>query len=61
MRIEVGDLCKVVRKGHKKPQIDNVILVTKSVGSVYVEGVNLVTNRRHHYLRDNLIKLYLSA
>jgi ribosomal protein L24 len=57
MRIEVGDLCKVVRNGHKKPQIDNVIVVTRFVGAVYVEGVNTLTGNRHHYLRDNLIKL----
>jgi len=57
MRIEVGDLCKVVKNGHSIPQIDNVIVITRFVGSAYVEGVNLVTNRRHHYLRDNLIKL----
>ena len=55
--MQVGDLCKVVKNGHTIPQIDDVIVITRFVGSAYVEGVNLVTNRRHHYLRDNLIKL----
>jgi hypothetical protein len=55
--MQVGDLCKVVKNGHSIPQIDNVIIITRFVGSAYVEGVNTRSGRRHHYLRINLVPL----
>lgn len=52
--MNIGDICKVVENGHKRPQIDDLVLITRLVGSVYVEGTNLRTNTRYHYLRTEL-------
>ena len=52
--MRVGDICRVVRNGHTKSQQGDLVMVTRTVGSVYVEGVNLKTNKRHHYLKTEL-------
>jgi len=57
MQIEVGDLCRVIKNGHTKPQLGDLVLVTRFVGSAYVEGKNLKTGGTHHYLKVELEKL----
>jgi ribosomal protein L24 len=52
--MQIGDICKVIKNGHKKPQKGDLIMITRFVGSVYVEGTNLRTNTRHHYLKTEL-------
>ena len=52
--MQVGDICRVIKSGHTKPQKGDLIMITRTVGSVYVEGVNLKTNNRHHYLKTEL-------
>ena len=55
--MEIGDLCRVIKNGHTKPQLGDLIIVTRFVGSAYVEGTNLRTNTTHHYLKIELEKL----
>jgi len=52
--MRIGDICRVVENGHKKPQKGDLIMITRLVGSVYIEGTNLRTNTRHHYLKTEL-------
>ena len=53
--MRIGDICRVTKDGtHKSPQIGDLVLITRLVGSVYVEGTNLRTNTRHHYLKTEL-------
>ena len=52
--MQIGDICKVIKNGHTKPQKNDLIIITRKVGSVYVEGINLRTNTRHHYLKTEL-------
>ncbi len=52
--MRIGDICRVIKNGHKKPQKGDLIMITRTVGSVYVEGVNLRTNTTHHYLKTEL-------
>ena len=52
--MRIGDICKVIKNGHTKPQMGDLIMITRFVGSVYVEGTNLRTNTRHHYLKVEL-------
>ena len=48
--MRVGDLCKVQKENtHWASQQGNLVLITKQVGSVYVEGINLKTLKFHHY------------
>jgi len=48
--MKVGDLCKVQKENtHWAAQQGNLVLITKQVGSVYVEGINLKTLKFHHY------------
>ena len=54
MAVQIGDICKVIKNGHQKPQMGDLIMITRFVGSVYVEGTNLRTNTRHHYLKVEL-------
>lgn len=55
--MEVGDICLVIKNGHTKPQVGDLVIITKEVGTAYVEGMNLRTNTRHHYLKVELEKL----
>ena len=52
--MRIGDICKVIKNGHQKPQVGDLIMVTRTVGSVYVEGINLRTHKTHHYLKTEL-------
>ena len=53
--MRIGDICKVIKDNtHKSPQVGDLIMITRTVGSVYVEGVNLTTNKTHHYLKTEL-------
>ena len=52
--MNIGDICRVIKNGHQKPQKGDLIMITRTVGSVYVEGVNLRTNTTHHYLKTEL-------
>jgi len=52
--MQIGDICKVIKNGHQDPQKGDLIMITRTVGSVYVEGTNLRTNTRHHYLKTEL-------
>ncbi len=52
--MRIGDICRVIKNGHQKPQMGDLIMITRLVGSVYVEGTNLRTNTRHHYLKTEL-------
>ena len=53
--MRIGDICRVTKDGtHKSPQIGDLVLITRLVGSVYVEGTNLRTNTTHHYLKTEL-------
>ena len=52
--MRIGDICRVIKNGHQKPQKGDLIMITRLVGSVYVEGTNLRTNTRHHYLKTEL-------
>ena len=59
--MKVGDLYRVIKNGHTKtrvaPQLGDLIIVTRFVGSSYVEGINTKTGNRHHYLKVELEKL----
>ena len=55
--MEVGDICLVIKNGHIKPQVGDLVIITRILGSVYVEGTNLSTNTTHHYLTTELEKL----
>jgi len=52
--MQIGDICKVIKDGHQVPQVGDLIMITRTVGSVYVEGINLTTNKTHHYLKTEL-------
>ncbi len=53
--MKVGDLCKVQKENtHWASQQDNLVLITKLKGSVYVEGINLKTLKFHHYNKSEL-------
>ena len=54
--IKVGDLCRVIKNGHDKPQLGDLVVVTQICGGsgFYVEGINTKTGNRHHYLKRNL-------
>ena len=53
--MKVGDLCKVQKENtHWASQQGNLVLVTKYVGSTYVEGINLKTLKFHHYAKTEL-------
>ncbi len=52
--MQIGDICRVIKNGHTKPQKGDLIMITRTVGSVYVEGTNLRTNTTHHYLKTEL-------
>ena len=53
--MKVGDLCKVSKANtHKSCQQDDLVLVSRNIGSVYVEGINLKTLSFHHYLIHEL-------
>ena len=53
--MKVGDLCKVIKEGtHTTCQKDDLVLITKKLGSVYVEGINLKTLNFHHYCKHEL-------
>ena len=58
----IGDLYRVIKNGHTKPQLGDLIVITRFVGgcpsdSAYVEGINTKTGNRHHYLKVELEKL----
>lgn len=53
--MKVGDLCKVLQEDTHTPcQKKDLVLVTKKLGSVYVEGINLKTLKFHHYNKFEL-------
>ena len=53
--MRIGDICRVTKDGtHKSPQIGDLVLITRLVGSAYLEGINLRTNTRYHYLKTEL-------
>jgi hypothetical protein len=53
--MKVGDLCKVTKAlTHTSCQQDDLVLISRKVGSVYVEGINLKTLSFHHYLIHEL-------
>jgi hypothetical protein len=55
-----GDLCKVIKHEHTTDsQLGDLILILKPLNPhgltpVYVEGYNLIQQRRHHYRVDAL-------
>jgi len=55
--MQIGDLYRVIKNGHAKPQLGDLIIVTRFVGSAYVEGINTKTGNRHHYLKVELEKI----
>ena len=55
--IQVGDLCKVIKNGHSYNQLGDFVLVTRITGEVYIEGININNNKRHHYRQMELEKL----
>ena len=56
--MNIGDICRVnTNLSHKPTQQNDLIMITRKVGSVYVEGINLKTNTKHHYLKTELEKL----
>ena len=55
--MNIGDLCRVIVNNHTNWQLGDFVLITRFVGSAYVEGINTRTGNRHHYLKDNLEKL----
>ena len=53
--MNIGDICRVnTNLSHKPTQQNDLIMITRKVGSVYVEGINLKTNTKHHYLKTEL-------
>ena len=53
--MEIGDLCKVTSfKTHATCHHNDLVLVSKKLGSVYVEGINLKSLSFHHYLIQEL-------
>ena len=53
--MKIGDLCKVLQEDtHTPGQKKDLVLVTKKLGSVYVEGINLKTLKFHHYNKFEL-------
>lgn len=55
--MKIGDLYRIKIQGHTDWQLGDLIMITRFVGSAYVEGINAKTGNRHHYLKDNLEKL----
>jgi len=51
-----GDLYRVIVNKHTNRQLGDLVLIIRQMGD-FVEGLNLITNNRHHYLKDNLEKL----
>tara|TARA_B100001250_G_C19753090_1_gene768752 strand:+ start:404 stop:583 length:180 start_codon:yes stop_codon:yes gene_type:complete len=53
--MKVGDLCKIRKENtHIICQQGDLVLITKIIGSVYAEGINLKTCKFHHYCKDEL-------
>jgi len=52
--MQIGDICRVTKDGSKTPQVGDLVLITRIIGSVYLEGTNLRTNTRYHYLKTEL-------
>ena len=53
--MKIGDLCKVIREDtHTTCHKGNLVLILKTLGSVYLECVNLETGAFHHYCRNDL-------
>ena len=53
--MRIGDICRVnTIMSHKPSQQNDLVLLTRTFGTVYVEGINLRTNTTHHYLRTEL-------
>jgi hypothetical protein len=46
--MKVGTLYKVIKNDHTYPQVGDVVVLVKVLGGMF-EGLNLRTNRRHHY------------
>ena len=46
--MKIGTLYKVTKNNHTYPQIGDVVVLIKVFGGMF-EGLNLRTNRRHHY------------
>lgn len=51
--MKIGTLYKVTKNNHAYPQIGDVIVLIKVVGGMF-EGLNLRTNRRHHYFFESM-------
>ena len=55
-----GTLCKVVINGHKPSQLGDKVLILQSRQSLahpdtlLFTGINLRTNKKHHYYREDL-------
>ena len=53
--MNVGDLCVVSRMNTHSPcQLGQLVLVTKNLGSVYLEAMNIKTLNFHHYSYNDL-------
>ena len=54
--MKIGILYKVIRNGHSNPQVGDVVVCLEQTSGVdiYLLGLNLRTNKRHHYHIDNL-------
>ena len=56
--MQVGDLCRVrTSNTHNQCQFGDLVILLSMMGgkwSRYVEGVNIKTQRRHHYRKEDL-------
>ena len=54
--MKIGTLYKVIRNGHSNPQVGDMVVCLEQVSGSdnYLLGLNLRTNKRHHYSISNL-------
>ena len=51
----IGTLCRVIKwNTHKDCQMGDLVMILGYLGKVFLTGMNLKTNTRHHYRRTEL-------
>jgi hypothetical protein len=50
---KIGTLYKVTKNKHTYPQVGDIVVLIKVLGGMF-EGLNLRTNRRHHYFFESM-------
>ena len=53
--IKIGNVCRVISAhSHTPPQLGDLVLITRKVIDLVLEGQNLRTNKTHHYMYSEL-------